>query len=254
MAEDGYRVQPSAHEARPEVQMPGQVIYGEDHPGMRWQMVTIASLCWATLIVGGVAMNLPHPEGFGVLVLAAGLIGAFNTVTRSITRAVGVRVYENSIQIGGLRGRDRSLQRGTWPPQKLNAGLARKAVFICPWPAADGLYVLTKRSEIKRLRQDAALYLRSTRGARTPLGFFSGAVISANAVLVISNDPRRTESEPRELDPVRGRNGTVYPVRSPAWMVPIRDPAAFRAAVQRLPQAPPVYDRLPEGHVRFEIS
>jgi hypothetical protein len=244
----------SAHEARPEVQMPGQVIYGEDHPGLRWQTVAIATLGWAALIGGGVAMILPHLEGFVILFIVGGLIGAFYSMAIAISRAVGLRVYEDSIQIGGLHGRDRSLQRGTWPPQKLNAGAARNAVFICPWQATDGLYVLTERSQMKRFRQDAARYTRSVRGTKTPIGVFSGATAFADAVLVISNDPRHTESEPREFDSIRGRNGHIYPVRSPAWMVPIRNPAAFRAAVQRLPQAPPVYDGLPEGHVRFEIS
>jgi hypothetical protein len=234
--------------------MPEQVIYGEDHPGLRWQMVAIATLGWAALIGGGVAMSQPHLEGFVILAVAGGLIGAIYSAGLLIVRAVGFRVYADSIQIGGLRGRDRSLQRGTWPPQKLNASLVRKAVFICPWQASDGLYVLTERSEIKRFRRDATRYIRSVRGTKTPLGVFSGATFFADAVLVISNDPRRAESEPREFDAIRGRNGRIYPVRSPVWMVPIRDPAAFRAAVQRVPQAPPVYDLLPEGHVRFEIS
>ncbi len=252
----------SAHEARPEVRMPGQVIYSEDHPGLRWQMMAIATLGWAAfigggaaIVVDGAAMGVPPLIGFGApACIVGGLIGAFYSVGLSIVRAVGFRVYEDSIQIGGLRGRDRSLQRGTWPPQKLSAGQVRKAVFICPWQATDGLYVLTERSEIKRFRRDATRYIRSVRGDKTPLGVFSGATAFADAVLVISNDPRRTESEPQEFDAIRGQYKRIYPVRSPAWMVPIRDPDAFRAALQRLPQAPPVYDALPEGHVRFEIS
>jgi len=71
---------------------------------------------------------------------------------------------------------------------------------------------------------------------------------------MLTSAPRRTESEPRELSTIRGQYGLIYPVRSSAWMVPIRNPAAFRAAVQRLPQAPPVYDYLPEGRLRFEVS
>ena len=244
----------SAHEARPAGAMTGRVIYSEDHRRLRRQLAIIATVCWVMVIGLGVLLNLPQPEGFGVLVIVCGLIGLYNTFSRAIALGVGLRVYQDSIQIGGLRGRDRSLQRGTWPPEKLSALMARKAVFICSWQAADGLYVLTERSEIKRLRQDAAQYVRSVRGTKTPLGLFSGPALAANAVLVISNDPRRTESEPPEFRPMRGRNGPVYPVRSPVWVVPVRDPAAFRAAVQRLPQAPPVYDHLPDGHVRFEIS
>ena len=132
--------------------------------------------------------------------------------------------------------------------------MRRKAVFICPWQATDGLYLLTERSEIKRFRQDATRYTRSVRGKKIPLGVFSGATAFADAILVISNDPRRTESEPREFDVQRGQYGPLFPVRSPTWMVPIRNPEAFRAAVQRLPQAPPVYDFLPEGRLRFEVS
>ena len=242
--------------------MPGQVIYGEDHPGLRWQMVAIATLGWVAFIGGGAAMvvnggapGVPPLLGFGVPAAIIGcLIGAFYSMALAISRAVGLRVYEDSIQIGGLHGRDRSLQRGTWPPPTLNVSMRRKAVFICPWQATDGLYLLTERSEIKRFRQDATRYTRSVRGKKIPLGVFSGATAFADAILVISNDPRRTESEPREFDVQRGQYGLIYPVRSSAWMVPIRNPAAFRAAVQRLPQAPPVYDFLPEGRLRFEVS
>ena len=243
----------SAHEARPEVQMPGQVIYSEDHSGPRRRLVTVTILSWAALIGGGVAMNLPHLEGFAVLAIVGGFFALVYTVFLLYATAVGIRVYEDGIMIGGLLGRDRRLRRGTWPPQKMAAG-SLKAVFICPWQATDGLYALTGRSDIKRIRRDLRKYLRQTYRTKMPLGVFDSATYFAPAVLVISNDPRRTESEPREFRPARGQYSRIRPVQSPVWMVPIRNPDAFRAAVQRLPQAPPVHDRLPEGHVRFEIS
>jgi len=243
----------SAHEARPEVQMPGQVIYREDHSGLRWQILTIVSLSWAALIVGIVASNQPHLEGFAVLAFVGACFGIFYTTMLWYTMAASLCVYEDSIQIGGLRGRDRRLRRGTWPPRKLSA-LSPRAVFICPWQATDGLYVVTKRSDINRIRQGSRQRRKRNGPTVVALGVLDIVGNFADTLLVISNDPRRTESEPRKLRPGRGRFARIQPVMSPTWIVPIRDPDAFYAAVQRLPQAPPVYDGLPEGHVRFEIS
>jgi uncharacterized protein (DUF58 family) len=243
----------SGHEARQEVAMPQQVVYSEDHPAVRWQMVTIVTLSWALMIGCGIAMNLPHLVGLGVLAIIGGTFALIYTLLLLYAMDVSFRAYEDSIQIGGLRGRDRRLRRGTWPPRKV-AGSSSKAVFICPWQATDGLYVLTERSDIKRIRQDLGRFRKRTSSTRNPLGVFTAATYFADAFLVISNDPSRTESEPREFKPVRGQDHLIWPVASPTWLVPIRNPGAFRAAVQRLPQAPPVYDRLPEGHVRFEIS
>ena len=232
--------------------MPQQVIYGEDHPGVRWQMVTIVILSWAALIGGGIAIALPPLVGFGAPVFViGGFFALIYTVMLVYNMAAGFRVYEDSIQIGGLRGRDRRLRRGTWPPQKLSA-LSRKAVFICPWQATDGLYVLTARPDIKRIRQDGRQFRKRTHGAKVALGVLDSPGNFADALLVISNDPGRIESEPRKFRPGRGQYSRIFPVMSPAWVVPIRNPAAFRAAVQQLPQAPPVHNGLPDGHVRFQ--
>jgi hypothetical protein len=198
-------------------------------------------------------MSLPHLVGFGAPVF---VIGGFFALIYSMmllyTMAAGIRVYEDSIQIGGLRGRDRRLRHGAWPPRKISS-LSRKTVFICPWQAADGLYVLTERPDIKRIRQDSRQSRKRTAGTEVMLGVLDNPGNFADALLVISNDPSRTESEPRNIRPGRGQSGRIRPVKSPAWVVPIRNPGAFRSAVQRLPQAPPVHDRLPEGHIRFEV-
>jgi len=243
----------SGREVRPEVEMPQRVVYGEERSGLRWQTVTIVTLSWVAVIGGVVAMSLPHLVGLGVpLFLIGGFFALVYTVVLYYALAIGLRVYDDSIQIGAVRGRDRRLRRGTWPPRKLSP-VSRKAVFICPWQAADGLYVLSERADIKRIRKDSKQFRKSNDGTKIALGVLDAASYFANAFLVISNDPSRTQSEPREFRPARGQYGRVEPVMSPTWVVPIRNPAAFREAVRRLPQAPPVYDRLPEGHVRFEV-
>jgi hypothetical protein len=96
---------------------------------------------------------------------------------------------------------------------------------------------------------------RSRKNADTeiPLGVLNSAAALANAVLVISVDPRRTESDPPELGIARGQYGRIRPVPSPIWLVPTRHPDALRDALQQLPQAPPVYDHLPPGNtIQFE--
>jgi uncharacterized protein (DUF58 family) len=234
--------------------MPQRVVYGEEHSGVRWPLVAIAILGWVLLIGFGIAMNLPHLAGLAVLAIVGGILALIYTALVWYSLAVGIRVYEDRIQIGGLHGRDRRLRRGTWPPRKLSVG-SRRAVFTCPWQGTDGLYLITERSEIKRIRSDVRRYRKSTHATKTPLGVFDGAASFASALLVISVDPRRTESEPREFADARGQYGRISPVASPTWLTPIRNPGALRAALERLPQAPPVHDHLPPGGtVRFEVG
>jgi uncharacterized protein (DUF58 family) len=234
--------------------MPRRVVYGEEHSAVRWPLVAFAILGWVLLVGFGVAMNLPHLAGLGVLAIVGGVLALIYTALLWYSLAVGIRVYEDRIQIGGLHDRDRRVRRGTWPPRKLSAG-SRRAVFTCPWQGADGVYLITERSEIKRMRREVREYRKSTHATKIPLGVFDGAASFANALLVISVDPRRAESEPREFGYARGQYGRIMPVRSPTWLVPIRHPGALRDALERLPQAPPVYGHLPsKGSMRFEVS
>ena len=235
--------------------MPQQLVYGEDHPGVTWQMVTIVIASWVAVIVGITAIALPHLAGLGVpLFIVGGFFALVYTCFLWYARDTGFRVYEDGIQIGGLRNRDRRLRRGTWPPRKKLSAISRKAVFTCPWQAADGLYLLTAPQDIKRIRQDARAFRKRTKGTEIALGVLDSAAYFAGAFLVISNNPGLTASEPREFRAARGQSGPVWPVPSPTWLVPVRNPAALQAAVAQLPQAPPLYDRLPAGHVRFEAS
>jgi hypothetical protein len=244
----------SGREAGPEVDMPQQLVYGEDYPGVGWQVMTIVILSWAALIGGVIAIALPHLAGLGApLFVIGGFFALIYTVILWFALGTGFRVYEDSIQIGGLRSRDRRLRRGTWPPKKLSPA-SRKAVFTCPWQAADGLYLLTERQDIKRIRQDARRFRKRTDATKMPLGVLDSASFFAAAILLISNNPDQTASEPREFRPARGQSGPVWPVPSPTWLVPVRNPSALHAALRQLPQAPPLYDRLPAGHVRFEAS
>jgi hypothetical protein len=88
-----------------------------------------------------------------------------------------------------------------------------------------------------------------------PLGVLNSAAALANAVLVISVDPSRTESDPGELGDARGQYGRIRSVPSPTWRVPTRHPGARRAALERLPQAPSVHDHLPTGGTsQFEVG
>jgi hypothetical protein len=235
--------------------MPQRAVYSEERSGVRWPLVAIAILGWVLLIGGGIATSLPHLAGLAVLAIIGAILALISTVLLRYSLAAGIRVYEDKIQIGGLRGRDRRLRRGKWPPRKLSAGAQSRAVFTCPWQATDGLYLITGQSEIKRIRRDLGGYRKRTDVTRIPLGVLDQAASFANALLVISVDPRRTESEPRELGVARGQYGRISPVVSPTWLTPVRNAGALRAALERLPQAPPVHDRLPsEGTVRFEVG
>jgi hypothetical protein len=234
--------------------MPQRVVYGEERSGVRWPLVATVIAGWVLLIGGGIGASLPHLAGLAILALIGALLVLFCTVGLRYSMATGIRVYEDGIQIGGMRGRDRRLRRGKWPPRKLSVGAQPRAVFTVPWQATDGLYVITGRPEIKRFRQDLRRH-RKNADTTIPLGVLNSAAAFANAVLVISVDPRRTETDPPELGVLRGQYGRVRPVPSPVWLVPTRHPDALRDALRQLPQAPPVHDHLPsEGTVRFEVG
>jgi hypothetical protein len=243
----------SEYEARPEVTVPEGMVYGEDRSGVRWPLVATIVVGWVLLIGGAIGAAMPHLVGLSVLALVGAFLVLVFTVGLPYSLAVGIRVYEDRIEIGGMRGRDRRLQKGKWPPRKLSVGAQPRAVFTAPWTATYHLHLITGRSEIKRFRREMR---RKRKHANTtvPLGYLSTVATFANALLVISVDPSRTATDPPKLGIVRLEYSVADPVPSPTWMVPTRNPSALREALRRLPGAPAVHDQVSGSGIQFELG
>lgn len=231
--------------------MSRQVLYGEDRSGFRWPAVAVPVVGWV-VTVGAILASVFVQGGLAVLAVV-GLLIAISTLYMVNSRITGIRVYEDGLAIGGIRGRERRLQQGKWPPRKLRVGSQSSAVFTVPWVASSALYVITERSEIKRIRRDLRRYKRKTNGTSVPLGLLANSAAFANALLVISVDPNHVEVDPAVFGKTYGQYGRLRPVQSPIWLVPTRNPGALRETLQRLRDAPPVYDRLPQGVIEFEV-
>lgn len=239
----------------PKVEKSRRVVYAEERSGVRWPQVTLAVAGWVLMIGSGAAMAIPGLDGLACLIPVGFFLELFAIMYLNNAMAVGIRVYGDGIAIGGMRGRDRRLRRGTWPPKKLTVGAQARAVFTVPWEAVDGLCVVTGRAEIKRVRRDLRQYRMSTGLHRTPLGVLDIAAVFAKALLVVSLDPSRAASDPPELRTQYSEYSYTSPVPSRTWLVPTRHPAALHDVLKQLPQAPRVFDHLPPTSViQFEVD
>lgn len=222
-----------------------RLAYREDHCGARWPVPFNAVLGWFLMIGFGIAMNIPHLSGLGIIAAAGALLGLLMTAALEFGMSIGIRIDREKIQIGGMTRRDRRLRNGKWPPRKpLRATEHNKAVFTCPWEGVRSLYLLTDKEEIRHIRRDLKKFQRATPAPRIPLGALYQAWF-VKAELVITHNAIDAVSDPAEFRTAWAQYGRIKPVQSPTWMIPTRNPEALRAALEQIPGAPPVQDTLP---------
>jgi hypothetical protein len=215
-------------------------------------VVTVA-VGWVLLIGGVIGAILPHLAGVAFLAVIGAFIALVYTVYLRYAIAVGIRVYEDRIEIGGIRGRDRRVRGGKQPRRKLRAAVY-KMVLDIPSESIEGIYLITQRSEIKHLRRDLRRYRKSRLSTTIPMGVFDTTISFAKALVVISLDPSQVKTDPPEIGSGFGQWGRIRPVPSPTWLVPTQNPDALRAVLQQMRNAPRVYDRLPSRDIEFEVS
>jgi len=228
-------------------QAPRQAIYAEDRSGLSRSVLIQGILAPVTVVGSIIASTLPRLGGLVILTIAAGLWAVVMTSSLIFTWPIGIRLDAEGIRIGGLRAWERRQRSGRWPPRKpFHVGAQGRAVFTCPGPAVRSLYLLTDRAEVKTLATQLAKFRKRSAGTRMPLGFFPVTPWSGvRAVLVISNHPAFTSSDPPEFRTNWGQFGRLRGVTSPTWQVPTRHPDQLRAALKQCPWAPPVHDHLP---------
>jgi hypothetical protein len=232
----------SQHETRPEA--PAQLIYSEDRCAVRWPLVVHAVLSLIALAGCGIAMNLPHLSGLGILGALAGIWVIIMWISLIYGLYVGIRIDTDGIQIGGIRARERRIRQHRWPPRKpFHVSGQSRAVFTCPWEGARSLYLVTDREDFRHLRRDYKLFRKKWKGTRAPLGSLNG--LFTKALLVITHNAIDATSDPAEFRATWGQYANIEPVQSPTWIVPTKNPEALRAALEQAPGAPRVQDKLP---------
>ena len=65
------------------------------------------------------------------------------------------------------------------------------------------------------------------------------------SALAITHNAVDATSDPAEFRANWGQYGNIEPTRSPTWIVPTKNPEALREALEQVPGAPRVQDKLP---------
>jgi hypothetical protein len=146
----------------------------------------------------------------------------------------GIRVDEVAVSIGAV-GSARA-ERRTPTVNHQSWGL-----FTCPWPAVNGLRVVTDRGELRRMKNSPQYYTFTNRwGARRGMSHCNIGVLASpfmRAALVIDVDPAAATAS--AIRPARFYDNYLHgyfsrltePRLSPVWVVPTRHPEALRQAL-----------------------
>jgi hypothetical protein len=232
----------SQHETRPEAGT--ELIYSEDRCAVRWPLLVHAPLSLIALAGFGIAMNLPHLSGLGILLVVAALWATALWLPLIYGLYVSIRIDTSSIQIGGIRARERRIRHHRWPPRKpFRVSGQSRAVFTCPWEGVRSLYLITNHEDFKHIRRDLRKFLKERQRTQAPVGMLQVPFIKA--ALIITHNAIDATSDPAEFRANWGRYANMEPVQSPTWLVPTRNPEALRAALEQAPGAPRVQDKLP---------
>jgi hypothetical protein len=148
----------------------------------------------------------------------------------------GIRIDESAISIGAIRSA-RATRR---TPTVNHQGWG---LFTCPWPAVEGVRVVTNRAELGQMKKSPRYYTLTNRWAgKSAISHCNTGVLAApfmRAALVIHVDPRAvtaTQIRPaRFFNNSRGYSRLVRPELSPTWVVPTRHPEALSKALKAIP-------------------
>ena len=150
----------------------------------------------------------------------------------------GIRVDESGISIGAIGSAQAVLRRPTVNHQSW-------VLCTCPWPAVQGVRLVTDRAELRRMKNSPSYYTLTNRwGGKAGMTHCNIGVLASpfmSAALVIEVNPSAVTTA--EIRPARyysnfkdGRlSHLIRPQLSSTWVAPTRHPEALRAALQRVP-------------------
>ena len=189
----------------------------------------------ACVVILAAGANLPWlPVPMGMLFVLV-LIG---TDLLSRNWPTGIRVDASGISIGAVGPARAASRRPTVNHQAWG-------LFTCPWPAVQGVRIVTDRAELRQLKTSPQYYTLTNRwGNKARTTRCNAGVLTSpfmRAALVIEVNPFAVSAT--QIRPSRyysnfkdGRfSHLIHPQPSPTWIVPTRHPDALRAALQAVP-------------------
>jgi hypothetical protein len=150
----------------------------------------------------------------------------------------GIRVDEAGISIGATSSDQAARRTPTVTHQS-------RGLFTCPWPAVEGIRVVTDRAELRRMKNSPRYYTFTNRwGAKRGMSHCNIGVLASpfmRAALVVDIDPAAATAS--EIRPARFYDNYLHgyfsrlaqPRLSPVWVAPTRQPEALRKALDVVP-------------------
>jgi len=214
--------------------------YTEPRSALNWPLLAcglfVPAAAEITLVVLGAVVN---PEWF----ILVGLLPFFVPVLIYITLVyrnwpTGIRFDASAISIGAV-GSARAARRTP------TVNHQSRGLFTCPWPAVEGIRVVTDRAELRRMKNSPRFYTFTNRwGGKAGLSHCNIGVLASpfmRAALVIEVDTLAVTAP--QIRPARYYNNfkngyfsrLIQPRLSPTWVVPTRHPEALSRALQAVP-------------------
>jgi hypothetical protein len=218
---------------------PPPVSYREPHSALNRPLLAYGLIAPAgaeiTCLILGIVTNQP----WFFVIMAALLVPAMVWTTLLYrNRPTGISFDASAISIGAIGSARAASRTPTINHQS-------QGLFTCPWPAVEGVRIVTDRTELRQMKNSPRYYTFTNRwGGKTGMSHCNIGVLASpfmRAALVIDVDPAAVTA-PR-IRPARYysnfKNGyfsrLVEPRLSPVWVVPTRHPEALDRALAAVP-------------------
>ncbi len=213
--------------------------YREARSALNWPLLSCGLLGPAAGVAICVILGITvSPQWFPWILFV--LFGLFLVPISLLYRnwPTGIRIDESGISIGAVRSAQAGSRRPTVNHQSWG-------LYTCPWPAVQGVRIVTDPDDLRRLKTSPSYYTLTNRwGGKAGMTHCNTGVLTSpfmRAALVIEVNPFAVTAS--QIRPARFysnfKDGSfshlIHPQPSPTWIVPTRHPDALRAALQAVP-------------------
>jgi hypothetical protein len=212
--------------------------YQEAHSALSWPLLACGLLVPAAAEIAFVILGIVvNPQWF-VAIPFLPLFVPFMIYIGLLYRnwPTGIRIDESAISIGAIRSARATRRTPTVNHQSWG-------LFTCPWPAVEGVRVVTDRAELRQMKNSPRYYTLTNRWANNAAisDHCNTGVLAApfmRAALVIHVDPHAvttTQIRPARFFKPWRYSHLVRPELSRTWVAPTRHPEALSKAFEALP-------------------
>lgn len=214
--------------------------YREAHSALDWPLLAYALSAPAAGIICVILGVAVHQPWFIVMIGALFVPGMIGITLLYRNWPTGIRIDESAISIGAIGSARAARRTPTINHQS-------RGLFTCPWPAVEGVRIVTDRAELRRMKNQPRYYTFTNRwGGKRGMSHCPchvGVLASPfmRAALVLDVEPLAVTAT--RIRPARlytnfkdGRfSRLIQPELSPTWVVPTRHPEALGQALEALP-------------------